>query len=261
MSDNPFEAPKSTVSDIQNNTEVGVLKETARKNTIGFGWKWIKEGFNLFKLSPLIWVLMTVIFIVLNIVPLVSMVVSLLLPIFVAGFIYGAHELDHGRPLRVGQLFEGFKQNAGGLFAVSGLYILGIIICLLVVVGVAYGLGSFDAFSRVAMQAGSLNPAAQLDMYKNLVLPGLVYLGLIIPLAMAVWFAPTLIILHGMGAVEAMKCSFNGCLKNVLPYLWFGIIATILIVLGMIPLLLGLLVVLPTLFAATYASYKDIFLD
>ncbi len=264
MSDNPFEAPKSTVSDISTNTEVGVLRESPKKNSIGFGWKWIKEGFGFFKQSPLIWILNLiiyfVIFIVLSLLPLVSILTSLLTPLFGAGFIYGAHELDHGRPLKVGHLFEGFRKNTGSLFAVGGLYLLGIIVSIAIAAGVAYATGSFDAFTRVASQA-STNPVEQLDILKSLILPGLVYLALILPLAMAIWFAPTLVILHDMGAVEAMKKSFNGCLKNMLPYLWYGIIAFVLVLVGVIPLGLGLLVVLPALTAAMYASYKDIFLD
>ncbi len=261
MSDNPFEAPKSEVSDIQTNTGVGVLKDIPAKMPIGFGWKWIKEGFQLFKQSPLIWILITVIFLAINIIPFVSIIASLFFPIFVAGFAYGAHELEQGRPLAVGYLFKGFKQNTGSLFALSGLYILGFIICFAVALGVMFSMGSFDSFSRVAMQAGSTDQVGSLELYKSLLVPGLIYLGLVIPLVMAIWFAPVLIILHDMGAVEAMKRSFNACLKNMLPFLLYGVVFLILFVLGMIPLFLGLLVVFPLMYTAMYASYKDIFLD
>ena len=77
---------------------------------------------------------------------------------------------------------------------------------------------------------------------------------------MMIWFAPALVILNDMGAVEAMKRSFSGCIKNILPFLLYGVIAMVLVILGMIPLFLGLLVVIPVLTAAIYTSYKDIFL-
>lgn len=262
MSDNPFAAPKSTVSDVHSPAEATMLLDQPRKNKIGAGWKWIKEGFGFFKQSPLFWIINIVIYFVimiaLGILPIISIFSSILNPVFTAGLLYGTHELDQGRPLKVGHLFEGFRRNTGSLFAVGGLYLLGVIVVLAIAAAVAFATGGFDAFSRVAMEQGAAAP--QPDMLANLALPGLVYLALIIPLAMAVWFAPVLIILHDMKAVEAMKRSFSGCVRNMLPYLWFGIIAMVLMILGMIPVGLGLLVVIPAMVAATYASYKDIFL-
>ncbi len=260
MSDNPFEAPKSTVSDVQANQEVGSLLDEPRKNPIGFGLKWIKDGFGLFKQSALIWIVITVIFVILNIIPIVSMVASLVFPVLMAGWFYGANELDQGRDLKVGHLFQGFSKNAGSLFGVTGLYLLGIVLSLAIAAGVAIATGSFDSFTRVAAEGGAMAPG-QMDVMKGLILPGLIYFAMVIPIAMAVWFAPALVILNDMGAVEAMKHSFRGCLRNMLPYLLFGIVGTILMVLGMIPVLLGLLVVVPMLIAATYTSYKDIFLE
>ena len=263
MSDNPFEAPKSTVTDVQTNSGTAVLLDKPRKTPFGYGWKWVKEGFGFFKQSPLFWIINIVLYFIiimlLSILPIVSIFASILNPVFTAGLLYGTHELDQGRPLTVGHLFEGFRRNTGSLFAVGGLYLLGIIVIMIITAGVAFATGGLDAFTRVAMQQGEVAPQA--DVLSNLLLPGLIYLALIIPLVMAVWFAPVLVILHDMNAIEAMKRSFSGCLKNMLPYLLFGIIGLVLMILGIIPVFLGLLVVIPALVAATYASYKDIFLD
>jgi uncharacterized membrane protein len=87
----------------------------------------------------------------------------------------------------------------------------------------------------------------------------LVILALMIPLIMAYWFAPALAMLDGLGPIAAMKLSFVGCVKNVLPFLIYGLIALVLIVVGMIPFLLGLLVVSPLLIASLYVSYREIF--
>ncbi len=263
MSDNPFAAPEATVTDIQTRADAGLLRDLPRKNPFSHGLKWIKEGFDLFKKSPLFWIINIVIYMViimlLSILPLVSLFASVVNPVFTGGLLYGAHELDQGRPLTVGHLFEGFRRNTGSLFAVGGLYLLGLIVIMIIAGIVAFSTGTFDAFSRAAMQQGEIAP--QLDMMSNMLLPALIYLALVIPLAMAIWFAPILIMLHDMNAIEAMKRSFDGCLKNMLPYLLFGIVGLILIILGLIPLGLGLLVVIPLMTAAMYASYKDIFLD
>jgi uncharacterized membrane protein len=76
---------------------------------------------------------------------------------------------------------------------------------------------------------------------------------------MAYWFAPALIAIDGMRPWQAMKLSLVGCLKNVMPLVVYGLMGGMLIVLGSLPMLLGLLVVMPTLAASIYVSYRDIF--
>lgn len=93
-------------------------------------------------------------------------------------------------------------------------------------------------------------------------MPGLallIVLGAMLPLIMAYWFAPALVLFHDMKALDAMRLSFSACLRNVLPFLIYGVISAVLLVLAMIPLGLGLLVMIPTMTASLYISYKDIF--
>ena len=89
----------------------------------------------------------------------------------------------------------------------------------------------------------------------------LIGLALFIPLVMALYFAPALIVHHDLGAVDAMKLSFKGCLRNILPFLVYGVIAMILGFLASIPLMLGWLVLGPILAIAVYVAYRQIFLD
>lgn len=42
---------------------------------------------------------------------------------------------------------------------------------------------------------------------------------LIIPLAMALWFAPALVMFNNMPPSDACKASLNACLKNIMPFL------------------------------------------
>jgi uncharacterized membrane protein len=62
-----------------------------------------------------------------------------------------------------------------------------------------------------------------------------------------------------MKAVDAMRLSFFACLRNFLPFLVYGVISAALLLLAMIPLGLGLLIMIPTMTASLYVSYKDIF--
>ena len=82
-----------------------------------------------------------------------------------------------------------------------------------------------------------------------------------IPLYMAVWFTPALMVLNDVPMFRAMKLSFIGCLKNILPFLLYFIIGFVLYLLSAIPLLLGLLVSVPVLMASIYTSYTDIYIE
>jgi uncharacterized membrane protein len=93
----------------------------------------------------------------------------------------------------------------------------------------------------------------------SLALVSLVILALLLPLIMALWFAPALVVFHDMGAWEAMKASFRGGMKNMLPFLLYGIVLTIASVVASIPALLGWLVLGPVIAASIYTSYRDIY--
>ena len=84
---------------------------------------------------------------------------------------------------------------------------------------------------------------------------------IMVPIVMTVWFAPALIVINQVSIGQALKLSFKGCLKNILPLLLYFIIAFVLYLVSVIPLFLGLLVFFPTMYASMYTSYKDIFIE
>jgi len=107
---------------------------------------------------------------------------------------------------------------------------------------------------------------------------GFVLVLLYTPVMMMFWFAPALAAWHSAGAAKALFFSFFACLLNWRAFLVYGALAAALMVvlpfvalalplllLGgekarMAPLVLPLLVLmLPTLFASFYASYRDVF--
>ena len=82
---------------------------------------------------------------------------------------------------------------------------------------------------------------------------------LLIPLGMALWFAPMLVLFNGMPPIEACKASFNACLKNILPFLLLGLIVFVLSFFAALPVGLGFLVLIPVLAGTAYAAYQDVF--
>ena len=97
------------------------------------------------------------------------------------------------------------------------------------------------------------------DMGPLFVLPVLLALLLGVPLGMAMFFAPALVALDGVPVMRSFKLSFMGCLRNILPFLVFGVVALVMLMVGALPFLLGWLLVLPILTIAIYTAYRDIY--
>ena len=79
------------------------------------------------------------------------------------------------------------------------------------------------------------------------------------PLLMAYWFAPVLVGLNNLTAVAAMRLSFRASVRNIWPFLLYGLIFIVLLALAIIPFGLGLIVVVPVMMTSLYTSYVDVF--
>ena len=63
----------------------------------------------------------------------------------------------------------------------------------------------------------------------------------------ALWFAPALVVFRHVAPVDAVMASLRAVLKNVLPFLLYGLIQLVLAVAASIPFGLGWLVLLPVM--------------
>jgi len=135
----------------------------------------------------------------------------------------------------------------------GALTIAGWVIVMLPVVAIV-GAGAI-----VAVMRGDTAGAAA--MGGSVLIAWLVALALSIPIYMALWFAPSLVVLGGRAPVAALKESFVGCLRNILPFLVYSIVVVVLGIVASIPLGLGWLVLGPVLIASVYTAYRDIFGD
>ena len=114
--------------------------------------------------------------------------------------------------------------------------------------------------SFMAMATGDPSAMSGID-FGAMSIGFLLMMALVIPVLMAYWFAPALVVLNDKTAIDAMKLSFKGSLRNMLPYLWYGVVAMILYFVALIPLGLGLLVLVPTMLASMYTAYRSIFTE
>ncbi len=88
---------------------------------------------------------------------------------------------------------------------------------------------------------------------------GLFMLLVSIPVMMALWLAPGLVVLKGVPALEAVRLSFVATCKNIWPFMIFYVVAAIACLFSLMLAGIGLIVVYPVLLCATYLAYQDIF--
>ena len=237
------------------------------------GFAWWGEAWRLFTPAAGIWILLIILLIIINmvlaVVPLIGHVIGqLLFPIFAGGLMLGCRAIDRGQPLAVGHLFAGFGTSTGPLFIVGLIYTAVAVGIALVVFGLLlmfFGAAIVSSLWHLQDLQELQDPWAVASMLGSLglaILVGLlVFLLLYLPLVMAVWFAPALVVLRGVAPLEAMRLSFSGCLRNIVPFLLYGLVGVGLAIVATIPLLLGWLVLAPVTIASLYTSYCDIYED
>lgn len=222
----------------------------------GRGLEWLKEGWQLFMRNPGIWIaiaiIMLVISVALNIIPLIGgLIAALIYPVFTAGLLLGCKSLSENGELRIDHLFAGFKEKTGNLMVIGALFLVGSAAIMLIVMMFVGG---------GAMTGAMMGDGAGLGMAMGaFLISGLVGLALTVPVAMAIWFAPALVVFRDVAPVDAMKASFGACLKNMVPFLVYGVVLFVLMIIAMIPFMLGFLVLIPVTMGSVYSAYVDIF--
>ena len=202
--------------------------------------------------------ILMVIAVVVSFVPIIgSLAFQIATPVFYGGLIVACRSLERGGDFELEHIFAGFKTQLANLAVIGGVFLAGMLL-IFGVFALFVGFGIVGAM--ISGNTEDIMPALASSGFAIL-LGSLVMLALMIPLLMAYWFAPALVIMHGVGAVPAMKASFGACLRNFIPFLVYGIIMMVLVILAMIPLGLGLLVWIPVSFTSTYAAYRDIFTE
>lgn len=229
----------------------------------GNGLQWISRGFELFAKNPGMWVLLTALLlvgaIVLAMVPVLGGIAcAVLWPVLVAGLLLGCRALDSGQTLELPHLWAGFQ--SGPRLPQLALVGVAYLIATIVIMGIA--LAAIGVPAVRALSTGS-PPSIHvlLPLLGSFALGVLIALALLVPVAMAVWFAPALVVFDNLSATAAMRQSFSACLRNLLPFLVYGAIAFVLSIIAAIPFGLGYLVLIPVLTCSLYAGYKDVFAD
>ena len=241
------------------------------------GWRWVAEGFGIFRKRHLMlsffvlsyWMLMALI----NSLPFVGQVVAtLLIPVFSVSLMNACRLIEQGSPMPPQLLFSGFHKNLRALLVLGAVYIA----CSVTILAITRLVDDGLLFQLVVL---GQRPSEQALASGEIMLAGQLALVLFSPLIMAYWFAPVLVAWHDLPPGKALFFSFVACLRNWRAFLTYS--AAIMLVGAMIPgLVVGLLsswfsdggemfsvtltlaivfILLPTLYASFYVSYRDVF--
>ena len=225
----------------------------------GRGISWWSEAWALFTKNAGMWIvlglILLVILIVLSVIPLLgSLAASLLVPVFVGGWMLAARKVETGGALEVGDLFAGFKDKLTPLLVLGALVLVATL-----VIGAVVGALGFGAFMGMTMGGAQGSGGGMLAAMGAGMLALLVGLALGLVVAMAIWFAPALVVFRNVAPVDALKASVSASLKNIVPCLLYGIVYIVAAIIASIPFGLGWIVLVPVLLLTVYVSYKDVF--
>lgn len=224
------------------------------------GLQWILSGFYLFRKAPLAWVFvcftLMLIAMAMSFIPLLGkFVFTLISPVFLAGIMLGCKDMEQGKPIELKHLFVSFRTNPAPLITIGGIYLIGQIL----IIGLVMLIGG-SQMTDMLLYGKRVDESELMGVMSNMLTSSLIALTLSIPLMMASWFSPLLVVFHNIPPIVAMQRSFFACLRNFIPFQLYGVTLIVLTVLSLMPYGLGLVILIPTIFTSIYVSYKDIFL-
>lgn len=237
------------------------------------GARWLGEGWRLFRAAPLGWIALVFTYMlitnILALLPFVGVVAALMLtPPFSVGFMASARAVSRGARPEIGMLFDGFRHDLRAQIALGLVYL----VCGLLVFA-ATTLADEQGMLRSILAGQRPSEDSQVgDLAQPLAVLVLLYL----PVMMMFWFSPPLAAWHSTGAAKALFFSFFACVMNWRAFTAYGAVVAVALF-GLLFLVLSLaarvsgglpamafvfpllLVMLPTLFASFYVSYRDVF--
>jgi uncharacterized membrane protein len=226
----------------------------------GQGIAWWTDAWALFTKSAALWIvlgliLMVVLF-VLAFIPIVGGVVgALVVPVFIGSWMLAARNVEGGGALEITDLFTCFKgDKLTPLLVVGALFLAGMVVIVLVTMLLGFGAVGSLMMGGAHQNIGGMMAGLGVGMFTMLVV---LVLGTLV--GMALWFAPGLVVMRGVAPVEAVRLSFEASLKNVVPFLLYGLIYIVASIVASIPFGLGWLVLGPLTMLTVYVSYKDVF--
>lgn len=252
------------------------------RHPAAYGVAWLRRAFAMFGQHRLPWILLfcgyfAALFVV-NLVPFVGpFAVFIVKPVLAVGMLAAAWNQERGGTPTMQQLFHGLRSNVWALLAIGVFFVIGMAIALqasaLVDGGKLRDLTSgHTALTEEQARETFADPRLQLAMLFSALLA--------VPVLLATWWAPALVVFQDAGAGAALGASLRAALANwralatyvlsifffclMLPMMLLTLLAlllpaTILQVLVLLVMLPYSIVLTVTLHISDYVSYRDVF--
>jgi len=231
------------------------------------GWIWIKQGYQLIMLNPLMSIILALIgalamFAALNVPQLGPLIFIMLMPVVMAGYMRICRALENEEEIELTHLFEGFQKHTARLFALGGFAILGLLFASVVMIT----LGGEALTTLLDSVQSASDPQMLVDAMwtagSGIAFSLMVGFALILVLVMALQYAPMLVFFSNVPPLAALRASLSGSLRNLIPYTVYSLIMQgAALALSMLPFNIGIIVILPLSLTSLYVSYRNIFPD
>ncbi len=253
-SDNPYQPPTTQVeATAKSSDDIWAFIEP-QTVPIGRSLSWIGQGFSFFGRNAGIWIAITIIYLLVMLFSsFIPFATNILQPMLAGGLMLGLYAQDNGEDIEIRHLFEGFSVCADKL-AIFGALLIGVAILITIIFAVIFLIGFLVV---LGINESGANSQTAIIVMVTIAVPVILIVTLVF--GALSWFGPPLIILHKKTVGDAFKLSLLALKRNIGAFIVFSFFAFLLVVLMAFTLYLGLLVLMPVLFGATYASWKDIF--
>jgi uncharacterized membrane protein len=229
------------------------------------GWIWVKQGYQLIMLSPMLSIITALIaavciFMALMVPQIGPPLAILLMPVLIAGYMRVCRALEEHEEVELAQLFSAFNKNPMRLAALGGLLTGGLLIASMVMMAVG---GTALATLMESVKSANdpqLLMEAMWTAGSGVSLSLLLGFVLTFALMLAFQYAPMLVFFSDLSPFSAMRASLVGTFRNIGAYTVYSLIMQVVaLVLSILPFNLGLIFLLPLGFTSLYVSYRNIF--
>ena len=246
------------------------------------GMAWLRTAYNMFSQHRGPWVMLVLAYFValmlVRVVPYVGpFAMTILKPVFAVGLLAAAWHQERGGVPRIADLFRGFRTNLRALLVIGLFFVAGITVAVYGSFIVDDGrllefIATGGAMSEEQLAARLADPRLTLGMLFSALLS--------LPVVVATWWAPALVVFQDATAFGALGASLRAAMANwralamygiavffyggVVPAMVYALIA--LLVSGQALSLMVVALLLPytlffasTLHVSDYVSYRDVF--
>jgi hypothetical protein len=186
------------------------------------GVLWLRDAARMLSAARVPWLLLLLAYyliqLAVSVVPIVGPLAMMLLrPVFTVGFLAAAWTQERGGTPQVTHLFRGFRSNLRALIPIGIVLIAGTTAAL-------FASALVDGGALVDLITGGAKRDEAFVIDPRIETGMLFTIACAIPVLLAVWFAPALVVFQDCGAPRALATSLRAALANWRPVAVYGVL-------------------------------------